>query len=411
MDTQGITPAAPVSHVLHRLRQGGFLAYPVGGCVRDLLLRRPVRDWDVATSARPGQALPLFERAYDTGAKHGTITVMVGRVPVEVTTFRAEGPYSDGRRPDWVRFADRLADDLARRDFTINAMAFDEDNRVVDLFGGQDDLKNRIIRCVGDPFARFSEDALRMWRALRFAGALGFGIERGSWDAIAACAPLCAQLSPERVAAEAQKMLLRGGGSRLADALQLGLMDAFLKARPTARLPLQRLKSLPRRYDCRWAALTALLSRAGSLGGEEGLEEGGEGGESFLRALRLPRRVIDPAAAGARLALSGALPSEDSAWRRLCWQRGIPAALCAAAAADALEGGRRYVHSLREVLRGGDCLSLKTLALSGGQLKEAGYEGVAIGAAQRQLMEHVLAHPQDNTPEALWHVLGGMRSE
>ena len=402
-------PPEPVARILSRLRAGGYFAYAVGGCVRDLLLGRRAHDWDVATSALPEQVQALFDRVYATGLPHGTVTVLEKGVAVEVTTFRTEGAYSDGRRPDSVRFVGTLPDDLARRDFTINAMALDEDGLVIDPFGGQDDLRARVIRCVGEPRERFTEDALRMWRAFRFSAALGFGIDPGTWDAIVVCAPLTGRLSAERVAAEVGKMLLSGGAARLADALPLGLLDAFLSARPSVILPFGIIKTLPRRPDCRWAGFTALLRQAGCL------SEAG----AFLRALRLPSRVVKPAAFGVEYALSYPMPAADVEWRHLCCQHGIPDALCAAASADVLcsggqgstvSGQASAVRVLRRVLKNKPCLSVRELKVSGEQLRQAGYEGPAIGRAQRLLLEHVLDHPGDNNQQALWGFLG-MRDE
>ena len=169
---------AGVGGCLDTLRRTGHAAYPVGGCVRDLLLGRTPGDWDVCTDARPERVMELFPRTVPTGLKHGTVTVRTEDGPVEVTTFRREAGYADGRHPDAVDFDATLAEDLARRDFTVNAMALDENGMVIDRYGGQTDLFRSVIRCVGDPDRRFAEDALRMLRAVRFAAQLGFSIEK-----------------------------------------------------------------------------------------------------------------------------------------------------------------------------------------------------------------------------------------
>lgn len=381
--------------VISRLREGGFCAYFVGGCVRDLLMGRRPSDWDVSTEARPEQVLALFDRCFATGLKHGTVTVMCGKTPVEVTTFRAEGVYSDGRHPDEVQFVRSLTEDLSRRDFTINAMALDETGALTDPFGGRTDMEKKLIRCVGDAQTRFQEDALRMWRAFRFSTVLGFGIEQDTWDAIAACAPLTARLSPERVSVELQKILLSDGAGRLADALPLGLLDPYLAARPAVRLPLWHVKKTPRREDGRWAGFAALLARSGCLPDVP----------RFLRAMRLPKRVIEPAAAGVDRALSGTLPASPEDWRVLCHRQGTATAWCAAAAADALAGARQHTPALRTVLAERPCLDVRSLAISGEQLRQAGYEDIEIGRAQRRLMDHVLAHPEANTGDILWSLL------
>ena len=202
--------------VLACLREAGFRAVPVGGCVRDLLLGHTPHDWDIATSATPDEMLAVFSafRALKLGqsaAKHGTVTVMSGHSPVEVTTFRQDGHYSDGRRPDSVRFSRVLAEDLARRDFTINAMCLGEDGAIIDLFGGRGDLTAGIIRAIGTPDLRFGEDALRILRALRFAAALGFVIELQTADSMLRHVGGLAALSAERVRAELEKLLCAPG--------------------------------------------------------------------------------------------------------------------------------------------------------------------------------------------------------
>ncbi len=197
-----------VKCVLNRLEGAGFAAYAVGGCVRDTLLGRVPDDWDVTTAARPEQVLTLFDGyAIPTGLKHGTVTVRAEDMHIEVTTFRADGTYTDHRRPDDVTFSNRLEDDLCRRDLTVNAMAMDVDGHITDLYGGREDLKNGILRCVGEPGKRFGEDALRILRTLRFAAVLGFAIEPRTAAALRGQAPLLTYIAPERVLTEMDKML------------------------------------------------------------------------------------------------------------------------------------------------------------------------------------------------------------
>ena len=194
--------------IVKGLCAAGFPAYYVGGCVRDRLLGRPVHDWDVTTAALPEEVMALFEHCVPTGIRHGTVTVFLDGAQAEVTTFRTEGVYLDGRHPSEVRFVRTLAEDLSRRDFTINAMAMDADGNVTDLFGGRDDLARRCIRCVGDPEKRFREDALRMLRAYRFSAQLGFALDAATAGAVERCAPLAAALSMERIRDEMEKTLL-----------------------------------------------------------------------------------------------------------------------------------------------------------------------------------------------------------
>ena len=215
---------AGVNRCLEVLRRVGQAAHPVGGCVRDLLLGRRPGDYDVCTSARPEQVMDLFERAIPTGIQHGTVTVLTEDGPVEVTTFRREGGYADGRHPDAVSFDVGLTEDLARRDFTINAMALGEQGEVVDPFGGQADLRAGLIRCVGEPDRRFGEDALRMLRAVRFAAQLGFAIESGTETAIRRNAGRLSQVSGERIKAELEKTLLSPHPERAGDLIRWGLL-------------------------------------------------------------------------------------------------------------------------------------------------------------------------------------------
>ena len=215
---------AGVGGCLDTLRRTGHAAYPVGGCVRDLLLGRTPGDWDVCTDARPERVMELFPRTVPTGLKHGTVTVRTEDGPVEVTTFRREGGYADGRHPDAVDFDATLAEDLARRDFTVNAMALDENGMVIDRYGGQTDLFRSVIRCVGDPDRRFAEDALRMLRAVRFAAQLGFSIEKGTLDAIRRSARRAENLSGERIKAELEKILLSPRPELAGELLRLGLL-------------------------------------------------------------------------------------------------------------------------------------------------------------------------------------------
>lgn len=196
--------------LLRRLHAAGFDAYVVGGCVRDSLLHKAVHDWDICTSALPDEMRRVFadRRLHDTGVRHGTLTIVSedGR-PYEVTTFRTDGTYSDNRHPDSVTFVKSLREDAARRDFTINSMAYSEEEGLIDCFGGRSDLSSRLIRCVGDADARFREDALRILRALRFASAYGFAIEAETAAAIHRSAALLNRIAPERVRDELCKLL------------------------------------------------------------------------------------------------------------------------------------------------------------------------------------------------------------
>lgn len=202
-----ITMEREGKEVLHRLGQAGYEAYFVGGCVRDKLLGRPLKDIDIATSALPDDVMRLFARTAPTGLQHGTVTVIMERHTFEVTTFRKESEYEQFRRPKEVEFISDLNEDLRRRDFTINAMALDADGATIDPFGGADDLAAGRIRCVGNPMERFHEDALRMLRGIRFACEYGFELEADTWSGLVRHAPLLVHVAMERVCAELDKMI------------------------------------------------------------------------------------------------------------------------------------------------------------------------------------------------------------
>lgn len=217
-----------VSAIISRLQSAGYEAYAVGGCVRDSLLNRVPVDWDITTSARPAEVKALFEHTVDTGIAHGTVTVLIDREGFEVTTYRIDGDYEDSRHPKQVEFTPLLSLDLSRRDFTINAMAYNNEAGIVDLFGGIQDLKNRVIRCVGDPDSRFGEDALRIMRAVRFCAQLGFEIEPTTLSAVASHAFELSRISAERIRVELTKLLLSDHPELLLTASKTGLTAVFL---------------------------------------------------------------------------------------------------------------------------------------------------------------------------------------
>lgn len=200
----------------------------MGGCVRDSILNRKPEDWDITTSAKPEQVKRIFRRTVDTGIEHGTVTVLIGKDGFEVTTYRVDGLYEDGRHPKEVTFTSRLEEDLKRRDFTINAMAYNDDERLVDAFDGMRDLNYHLIRCVGDPKERFSEDALRILRAVRFSAQLAFPIEPETAEAIKSLAPNLEKISAERIQAELVKLLVSDHPERIQDACELGITKVVL---------------------------------------------------------------------------------------------------------------------------------------------------------------------------------------
>ena len=251
----------PVETALNRLETAGFSAYAVGGCVRDHVLGFTPHDYDICTAATPEEMQRIFqdERTIETGLKHGTLTVLLSGMPLEITTFRVDGAYSDGRHPDSVRFTARVEDDLARRDFTINAMAYSPAAGLVDPFGGQEDCKAGIIRCVGDPAARFGEDALRILRALRFSARLGFPIEDATARAIRdGKAQLC-HVSRERIAVELTGLLQGGHAAdvlrQFPEVIETVLPELTLLVRGEQwELTLKTLSETPKDAELRWAA-------------------------------------------------------------------------------------------------------------------------------------------------------------
>lgn len=246
---------AGAEECLRTLRGAGWEAYPVGGCVRDLLLAREPGDADLCTAALPEEVMALFDRAVPTGLPHGTVTVPTVTGNVEITTFRREGGYADARHPDSVVFGVGLREDLSRRDFTVNAMALSPAGEIIDPFGGREDLERKVIRCVGDPDRRFSEDALRMLRGIRFRAQLGFAMEGETAAALGRNAPLTAKVSRERLRVELEKTLLSPRPELAGEMIRAGLLD-HLYAFP-AEFDLSGLRELPSTPEDRWRGFCA----------------------------------------------------------------------------------------------------------------------------------------------------------
>ena len=217
-----------VEYIINTLQRAGYEAYAVGGCVRDTILNREPDDWDITTSAKPMEIKKLFPVTIDTGIQHGTVTVLRNHVGYEVTTYRIDGEYADNRHPKEVIFTDSLKEDLLRRDFTINAMAYNHEDGIIDEYGGLNDISDGIIRCVGNPYDRFSEDALRIMRAVRFSAQLGYRIEEETSKAIVKLAPNLSTISAERINTELTKLLLSPNPDYLRDACRLGITRVVL---------------------------------------------------------------------------------------------------------------------------------------------------------------------------------------
>ena len=223
-----ITIPDKVKTIISKLQDEGYEAYVVGGCVRDSVLGRIPNDWDITTNAKPLDVKKLFRRTIDVGIEHGTVKVMLGNDGYEITTYRIDGSYEDSRHPSSVEFTTQLSEDLLRRDFTINAMAYNDKDGLVDLFGGMEDIKRGLIRAVGVPKERFSEDALRILRAVRFSAQLGYTIEEKTREAIKELAPTLKNISAERIREEIEKLIMSNNPDRLRDLYSLGISKIIL---------------------------------------------------------------------------------------------------------------------------------------------------------------------------------------
>lgn len=366
-------PPKYVLNILCALDSAGHRAVLAGGCVRDSLLGRRPSDWDIASSASPEEVLALFPRCVPTGIKHGTVTVLSGGGSVEVTAFRAEGGYSDHRRPDSVSFGCPLEADLARRDLTVNAMAMDAAGEITDPFGGRDDLRRRLLRCVGEPERRFDEDALRMLRTVRFSAQLGFEIEPRTLEAIRALAHLASGLSAERVRDELLKTLRSPAPGLVWQLVDLGLLGACL-APGDASAPREALDVLP--IYARLAHFCRDLELGGYIMSTY----------RFLAALRFDGETLRRTASAVEVLKSG---SRD--WKRLLRGHGEAAVLAA----------HPKNRALRAVLRSGECWELSSLAIGGRELAALGYSGPELGRELRRLLDHVIDCPADNRADIL----------
>lgn len=405
----------PVTEALRRLRGAGYEAYAVGGCVRDLLRGAAPSDYDLTTSALPEQIRAVFkgEKTVDTGLKHGTLTVILSGMPLEITTYRLEGTYSDHRHPDGVIFTASLREDLARRDFTVNAMGATEDGQIADFFGGRRDLAARLLRCVGEPEKRFREDALRILRALRFASGLGFGVERETLAAAERCAPLLAYVSAERIREELFRLLL---GADAEKALSFGgkilrtvLPECFGEDGEPAEGLCALLPRLPQDLILRLAAL---------FYGEGERQDPVKTAEAVLTRLKtdgktkkqtitlLESRNLPLQSDGDLLIACGRLSPGGA--ERLLTLKGA-AARARGEDGGLYEAGKRRLAAL---LAEGRCYRLRELALDGSALRLLGVpEGKAVGEMLAALLEGVIRGKYENTPDALAGAVREMLSE
>lgn len=383
------SPPKYVKQILFTLQARGHLAYLVGGCVRDMLMETVPQDWDICTSALPEEVMELFPGSRPTGLKHGTVTVIIGSRSAEVTTFRTEGDYRDHRRPEAVHFVSELISDLSRRDFTVNAIALSADGLISDPYGGISDIENRIIRCVGEPERRFNEDALRMFRALRFSARLGFSIDYETLSAIERCADTANMLAPERVRDEIGKILLTARPETVGVIISFGLLKKYIPHTEKKAPNFSKLCELPKKALTRWAVFAMMLRDGGCI----------DSTEDFLLSLRLDGRTVRCCCAADAMLRSG-LPSDKLGWKRLLNRYGVDSVSCAAVAHDLMRG-TGCTGELRAVLKSGECFSMKHLAVTGDDLLELGLTGKELGEMLRFLLDYVMEYPEKNRREIL----------
>lgn len=387
-----MTPKDAANFVIDALVHNKHSAYLVGGCVRDSILGVPPKDFDIATSARPEEVISLFTKVIPTGIKHGTVTVMVSDVPVEVTTFRTEGVYTDARHPDHVEFVRDVKEDLSRRDFTINAIAMNA-METVDPFGGRLDIQGRIIRCVGDPNERFSEDPLRMMRAIRFACRLGFHIEEKTMEAIKSNAGRLVSVSNERIRDEFTKTLVADSAKGLMLLHETGLIGHVIPEAEHSITIIVNSNKVPATYH-----MAGLL-----IGFEEDYEICG-----VMRRMKFSSVEIDEVCNmvaayrfdGFACRDAGA-KSNDAMFRRFAAEfthRG-----CLETVMDFLGsiGMKSVRQNVERVMKSNPCISIKGLAINGEMLSAMGFKGKKIGETLKEMLAAVLVEPALNTKEHL----------
>lgn len=397
-----------VDFIINTIKSHGHQAYAVGGCVRDSIMGLTPNDWDITTSALPSDIKEYFNKTIDTGIEHGTVTVMLHNVGYEVTTYRIDGEYKDGRHPSSVEFSDRLTDDLCRRDFTINAMAYNNVTGLVDEYGGIDDINNRIIKCVGNPIERFTEDALRMMRAIRFSAQLGFTIDEATWNAIKKLAPSINKISMERVHVELGKTLMSAHPDYVAEYSEAGLfapilpvIDNALKSRYKRKI-LATLQHTPDNIYLRYAALfiTSTPDEAAKT----------------LRALKLDNKTVDTVSKLVELSKMDIEETEPAVRTALnkygrdflpLWHELMIAVIQASEDITGISNPAKVKHLLTlkrlgtDILARGDCFTIKDLDISGNDLIEYGLQGHEIGETLKSLLDIVIENPKLNDKTTL----------
>lgn len=424
------------AEIIQELAAHGFEAYAVGGCVRDSILGRKPEDWDITTSARPEQVKAIFPRTVDTGIEHGTVTVLMDREHFEVTTYRVDGEYEDHRHPKEVTFTASLEEDLKRRDFTINAMAYNPETGLVDIFNGIEDLKNQVIRCVGDPGERFDEDALRILRAIRFSAQLGFQIDAATQRAMSERAKDLKEVSAERIRVELVKLLVSGHPEYIREACRLGITRVIL---PEYDRIVGVVQHTPNHiYDVEEHTLLALKNIEADpvlrltmlfhdLGkpivkktdGDRDIfykhpEVSAEICRKILRRLKFDNHTLEKVYRLVKWHGLKYLPNDISVRRALNRvgsdifedfikvQRADISAKNPAVVPKKMKQLAEKEAIYRNIIRRGDCFAVRMLAVNGRDLLGAGIpQGPMLGAVLERLVERVLDEPELNDRERL----------
>lgn len=423
-----------VQYIIESLTAHGFEAFAVGGCVRDAILGREPDDWDITTSAQPQQIKAVFRRTVDTGIAHGTVTVLHDGSGYEVTTYRIDGEYEDGRHPKEVSFTASLKEDLRRRDFTINAMAYNEETGLIDAFGGIEDLEKKRICCVGAAEERFGEDALRILRGARFAAQLDFSLEEKTKEAMKKLAPTLSKISAERIQVELSKLLLSKHPEQIDDLVQYGIAAVIFPeyeslAMDRRQFIIAQLKKLEE-HSCGKKFVSQNVSQNVSqegIAGKEGfVQQRLSKGEQLalrwaallqffdmkqatavLRRLKYDNKTM--ANVQGILRFYGTLEENRVSIRRaLCAMGEALFALVLEFQASRTEDEvelEKLSHMLeieQDILRKGECVSLKTLAVTGKDLLALGCpKGRQVGSVLNELLEMVLENPEANEKELL----------
>lgn len=426
-----------VREIIHTLEEAGFEAFAVGGCVRDAVLGRVPADWDITTSAMPEEVKGLFDRTIDTGIQHGTVTVMKDHVGYEVTTYRVDGEYEDARHPKEVSFTSNLVEDLKRRDFTINAMAYNDRAGLVDEFDGIGDLENHVIRCVGNPIDRFGEDALRMLRAVRFSAQLGFYIDEATKAAITELALNLEKISAERIQAELVKLLISDHPDYLRVAYETGItavvlpeFDAIMNCEQNDGLHEETvgehtLKALLKVPNDKVLRLTMLFHDFGKPLTVSGTEEGetrffghpdisSELSREIMRRLKFDNDTTDKVkklTAVHDLFIKNAPNRVRRAMSKVTKELfpyflEVRKANILAWKEEAQESALAQLQELTSIYKGilerGECVCIKELAADGKDLIAVGVkQGKQIGEILSDLLEIVLEEPEKNAKESL----------